>query len=310
MRVFVYEHICALGIGREPGSPEYSLFTEGRAMLSAITADFAAVPGVEVVTFPVGVPPDDHSATFSRLAASADWTLVIAPETGGELERLARLVLAVSGKLLGPSPDAIAIASDKIRLGNLWEEWGVPTPRIFRPDEAVTFPVVCKPRDGCGSEETYLVRTAEEFAALPSDPDRLVQEYVGVQSASVAFLVGPRQTIPLLPTFQHLSSDGRFRYRGGELPIPPDLAARAVTVGRRAVEAVAGLGGYVGVDVILGEQDVAIEINPRLTTSYVGLRALADTNLAAAILNVYVGRRTEVKWREGRVTFGTDGTIR
>lgn len=309
MRVFVYEHICALGIGREPGSPEYSLFTEGRAMLLAITADFSAVPGVEVVTFPNDVPPNDRSATFSRLAASADWSLVIAPETGGELERLARMVLAAGGKLLGPSPDAIAIASDKIRLGNLWEEWGVPTPRTFRADEAITFPVVCKPRDGCGSEETYLVRSVDELVALPPDPNRLVQEYAEGQPASVAFLVGPRQTIPLLPALQHLSSDGRFHYRGGELPIPPDLAARAVAVGRRAVEAVAGLGGYVGVDVILGERDVTIEINPRLTTSYVGLRAAAETNLAGAMLDVCAGREVEVRWRTGAVQWRADGSV-
>ena len=49
-----------------------------------------------------------------------------------------------------------------------------------------------------------------------------------------------------------------------------------------------GLSGYVGVDVVLGNdgRDWAIEINPRLTTSYVGLRALAGFNLAEAMLAV------------------------
>jgi predicted ATP-grasp superfamily ATP-dependent carboligase len=83
-RVFVYEHVTATGFGRDPASPEHSLFVEGRAMLSAVSADFAAVSGVELITFPDDAPPD----TFARLAASSDWTLVIAPETGGELERL------------------------------------------------------------------------------------------------------------------------------------------------------------------------------------------------------------------------------
>ena len=52
--------------------------------------------------------------------------------------------------------------------------------------------------------------------------------------------------------------------------------------------------GYVGVDLVLGREpdgseDVVIEINPRLTTSYVGLRAAARTNLAEAMWQVAQG---------------------
>lgn len=309
-RVFVYEHICALGLGRDSASPEHSLAVEGRAMLSAITADFAAVPGVEVVPFPDDVPPADHADTFARLAASADWSLVIAPETGCVLEELASRVHSPGGKLLGPSPVAVFMAADKATAGVLWESSGVPTPRSFSSLQEVRFPAVCKPRDGCGSEGVILIHSKDDLDALSRDPNRMAQEYVPGQPASVAFLIGPKQTIPLLPTFQHLSTDGRFRYRGGEAPIPPELAERAVRLGLQAIGCVPGLFGYVGVDLVLGERDVAIEINPRLTTSYVGLRSLAETNLAGAILDVCEGRTVEVKWRAGGVRWAADRTIR
>ncbi len=76
-----------------------------------------------------------------------------------------------------------------------------------------------------------------------------------------------RGPVALQPTFQLLSDDGRFKYEGGELPIPPTLAERAVSLASRAVECVPGLLGYVGVDLDLGEaedgsRDYAIEINP------------------------------------------------
>jgi predicted ATP-grasp superfamily ATP-dependent carboligase len=74
-RIFVYEHITAHGIGRDPASPEHSLHVEGRAMFDAIRADFAAIAGVEVLT---GGPED-----FAELAARGDWSFVIAPETDG-----------------------------------------------------------------------------------------------------------------------------------------------------------------------------------------------------------------------------------
>jgi len=137
----------------------------------------------------------------------------------------------------------------------------------------------------------------------------IVQEFVPGRAASVAFLCGPHEKLALLPTFQLLSDDGRFNYLGGELPIPDELAKRAVTLGRRAVECVQGLLGYVGVDLVLGDaadgsRDYALEINPRLTTSYIGLRALADFNIAHAMLRVAGGEDVmPPRWRPGRVRF-------
>jgi hypothetical protein len=178
---------------------------------------------------------------------------------------------------------------------------------------------VWKPQDGAGSTDTFLIRDRFELAqALAArDPKRpmILQEFVPGRAASVAFLCGPRGHVPLLPTFQLLSADGRFKYEGGELPIPPDLAERAVKLGRKAIECVEGLLGYVGVDLVLGDaedgaQDFAIEINPRLTTSYIGLRALADFNIAEMMLRVARGEAiSTLKWKPGRVRFKLDDMV-
>ena len=89
MRVFVYEHFTATGFGREPGSPQHAIYREGRAMRDALTADFAQLAGVKVLTF-----PDDAGrcspADILLLATGCDWTIVIAPELDGILtERVA-----------------------------------------------------------------------------------------------------------------------------------------------------------------------------------------------------------------------------
>jgi predicted ATP-grasp superfamily ATP-dependent carboligase len=142
----------------------------------------------------------------------------------------------------------------------------------------------------------------------------LIQRYVPGTAASVAFLIGPAGTVPMPPCFQHVSPEANFRYDGGEVPIPPALAVRAVALGLRAIGSVPGLCGYVGVDLVLGpdpaeNSDTAIEINPRLTTSYVGLRALADGNLARTLLAACDGEKpAPVGWKPGRVRFRPDGT--
>jgi predicted ATP-grasp superfamily ATP-dependent carboligase len=315
-RVFVYEHVTAVGLGRDPGSPEHSLHVEGSAMRAAVTADFAAVPGVDVLSFPDGLPESDIRPTFRELAGQADWSFVLAPETGGELERLTRLVLAARGLPLGSSPNAIALTADKLRLAEHWERAGVPTPRTWEPRSALprgepTYPLVLKPRDGAGSESTFLVRTPVEYAALlrQSAGPMIAQAHIEGRPASIAFLVGLAGITPLLPTYQLLSSDGRFKYEGGELPAEPQHAVQAIELGRQAVGCVPGLCGYVGVDLVLGERPVVIEINPRLTTSYVGLRAVAVRNLAGLMLAVCSGRAVEPEWRPGRVRWSAGGAV-
>ena len=53
-----------------------------------------------------------------------------------------------------------------------------------------------------------------------------------------------------------------------------------------------------------------IEINPRLTTSYVGLRALLDGNLAAAMMAVADGHQAELCWQSGPIQFEASGAVR
>jgi hypothetical protein len=124
----------------------------------------------------------------------------------------------------------------------------------------------------------------------------------------VAFLAGPAGAWPLEPCAQRLSADGRFTYLGGRLPLAPSLAARAAALGRRALAALPPAFGYVGLDLVLGDHpggrdDVVIEVNPRLTTSYVGLRAAADANLAEALLAAAAGERPALRFSARAIRF-------
>jgi tyramine---L-glutamate ligase len=302
-------------------------------MLAAVLDDLRQLPNVQPVTLLhaslAWEPPCEthrfkqgqQRERFFDLAGGADATLVIAPELHGQLLRWAGFVEQAGGRLLGSTLEAIGLTSDKALLGQWWQRHGVPTPAVARwqgSSQGLRFPAVLKPRDGAGSTATFLVRRPEEVPACLAqaeaeghDGDFVVQEFVRGKPASVAFLIGPTATVALLPASQQLSRDGRFHYQGGSLPLPVPLAERAVALGRRAVDAVAGLRGYVGVDLVLGaardgSQDFAIEINPRLTTSYLGLRMVADTNLAGAMLRVLGGEAPAIHWQTREVTFRPD----
>jgi predicted ATP-grasp superfamily ATP-dependent carboligase len=309
-------------------------------MLSAILTDLGRVPGVEVVTLlsPYANVPRagtrcrvirtaEEEAAFRDLARSADYTLVIAPELDDLLLTRCRWVEGSGGRLLGPSPAAVQLTGDKLALSQHLRQQEIPTPACLPvvpgiPMCPLPFPAVCKPCCGAGSLATFLVRNAEQWQrylesgrAEGWSGANLVQPFVPGQAASAAFLIGPSQSVALAPATQELSADGRFRYCGGRMPLPSPQAERIVSLAGRAVQAVPGLRGYVGVDVVLGDaadgnRDWVIEINPRLTTSYAGLRALARTNLADAMLRAVLGKEIpHLAWSDGPVRFRPDGTV-
>ena len=336
MRIFVYEYVTGGGLLADPRPPR-SLLREGAAMAATMAADFAALPGTQVtvlrdarwpeLTF-AGcrvVPVADAAAereAFQRLAAEADETVVIAPEFDGILRERCRLALACGGRVLGPDDAIIELASDKHRTAEHLRACGVAAPSGMaleageRPPRSFAYPAVWKRRDGAGSLDVRLLLSADEaeLAEHLGVPSRLERCLPGL-ACSVAWLCGPNGCHPLPPCRQHLSEDGHFTYLGGASPLPPPLAARAVELSRRAIQSLPRPRGYLGVDLILGEDaegrgDGVIEINPRLTTSYVGLRAVSRGNLAQAMLDAASGRAPALEFSSRRIEFSADGTVR
>lgn len=260
-----------------------------------------------------------HDEEVDRLAAEADATILIAPEFDGILSKLARRVTGVGGKLLSPSLEFIRVAANKQRTCDTLKAAGVPTsPGItLESDEPLPaefgYPAVLKPVDGAGSQDTYFIRDAYDKPPAYAWPRRL-ESYVEGMAASVAVLCGPAGRASLLPCRQRISEDGRMRYLGGELPLAAGFAERARSLAERAVAALPAAVGYVGVDLVLGRapdgsEDVVIEVNPRLTTSYVGLRAASRTNLAEAMLRVAEGQAPSIEFADRAIEFDASGNV-
>lgn len=335
MHIFLYEWITGGGLVEEPGPLPASLLAEGTAMLTALAADFVrlddtrvtvlrdmrldelALPGCEVV--------EVHSSThrldeFQRLASDADHTLVIAPEFDNILTNTLSHARQPGANLLAPSDEFVSLTTNKNLTAEQLASAGVPVPEacVLAPDEEklpteFVYPAVLKPVIGAGSQHTLLVSSPRDEPP-PYPWQRRLERFCPGTPASVAMLCGPTHRTLLPPCRQTLSTDGRFTYRGGALIHEPELARRATILADRAMEALPPALGYVGVDLVLGKagngsEDFVIEVNPRVTTSYVGLRAATDDNLAAALLENYAGRAASPRFRSERLDFSADGTI-
>ena len=120
---------------------------------------------------------------------------------------------------------------------------------------------------------------------------------------------GPSR-LPLTTNRQLVHTSFTFTYCGGSTPLEHPLAERAVDAALRTCRALPGLRGYVGVDLVLTESDaVLIEVNPRLTTAYLGARMAIDGNIAALALDACSGSLPSPPPPCRSVRFDTAGRI-
>jgi predicted ATP-grasp superfamily ATP-dependent carboligase len=311
--VFVYEALCGgSGIGLDELLP-CSLIGQGAAMLQALIDDFCQLPGCQVWSILDGRPgaeldldtdrlarclrvatTAEHDAAFMELVEQADAVLVLAPETGQLLLRLTRQVESATTLLLGPGSDWVAIAGDKLKLNHHLAAHGVPVPRCqaLRPGVEVNgsrdLPFVIKPRWGAGADGLQLIMDPQTVPDLGGQQQVLESFQPGLPVSVSALLL--KEGFQLLPAGLQTMDLESGSYHGGAIPLADPLERRATSLASLALDAMPVSRGFVGIDMVLGDDltgndDVVIEINPRVTTSYVGLRAATGVNLAKTILD-------------------------
>src|SRR3990172_7208369 len=122
MQIALYEYTCGGGLYALDSTDAHfaSLLPEGLAMLSALADDLARVAHVEVVIpWDVRCRPslaaslqrdtvrlveiassEKEREVLTSAAAGAQWTIVIAPESGGALQSRCQWVCTAGGRLL------------------------------------------------------------------------------------------------------------------------------------------------------------------------------------------------------------------
>ena len=331
MRLLLYEWCCSGGLhGPDAAavagnaSPA-GLINEGRLMLEAVAVDAVQLPGCELTVLidsrlpladrpriPAGsvgceVAGGEELAALIAAAQAADGVILVAPETAGVLtDRLARLEAAGLGdRIVGGPVDFVRAAADKQTTCTQLAAAGVPVPagRPLKAGEPLPadfrLPAVLKARDSAGCDGLQVINTSADFQR-PRGPARL-ETLVAGTPASLACLCGGGTIVPLLPLEQLFTAEGRLSFRGLR-PLNASLRQRAERLAVRAIAALAcGTGnhprGWVGVDMIMGPRadgrdDRVLEINPRLTTSFVGLSRGQPGGLVRPLLEQAAGRPT------------------
>ena len=333
MKIFIYEHVSGGGFADKPISP--SVLSEGFGMLRTIIADFKRAghnvitiidsrlaefdPPLEAK---IGAKISSYKEVQSAIdsfSQSADATYVIAPETNSALQSLVRTVEnAGSNSLNCPSKVIEQVTQKPILYKNL-KKLGLlaPQTKTFscsnriedltkEVQSSLDYPVIFKPVDGvsCGglslvNDNTQIAGAVEKIKNESPSDYFVVQEFIKGINASVSLLSTGIEVLPISLNEQYVKIETcvkSSKYEGGSTPLNNPLREKAFAAAEKIVRFYNGLRGYVGVDLILTQKEVTVmEINPRLTTSYIGMSKTMAFNPAEAILKAVLQKQLPPK---------------
>ncbi len=305
MKILAYEHITG---GAMVGDAHLSkLAPEGDAMLRALVDDLMQIPGVEVVVLrdarldsgPAASAYRVTSAgefwpTFHRALHAVDAVWPIAPEAGGVLEHITREILQAQRVLLGCRPEAVRVTTSKRATVEVLTRAGVAAIPVYGhidelpPDVG---PIVIKPDDGAGCQHTHLFdgrASLQRWLRSHGSAGMVFQPYLEGEARSLSLLACGGRARVMACNRQNIRVVGdAIEFRGVSVGAVADADQRYERLAGAIARALPGLWGYSGVDFIeTACGPVVLEVNPRLTTAYAGLRRANGLNAARLVLEL------------------------
>ncbi len=340
MNLLILEWICGGGCsGQKLPS---SILSEGYAMLQCFIADCKSA-GHTVTTFldprlAVFNPPNKADKTIliasqkefykkiAEISSLVDGVYVIAPESGQILENIVKTVEKTGGTSLNCKSETIKRVSNKMTTYETLKKLGFITPEsiLVNRNEKVNnincltknlgCPLVFKPLDGVSCGGLSVVKTEKDIrmalkkvAKESTSKQFIVQKQIIGKNASICVFSDGNKAVSVSLNQQFVTvatPEDESKYYGGRIPYNHTLEKQALKAAEKAVEALKGLEGYVGVDMVLTDKEpVVMEINPRLTVSYVGLQKAVNFNPAQAIINAKIEDKLPKKVKIKRNTF-------
>ncbi len=263
---------------------------------------------------------DNFFTKFKECVRKSKFCFIIAPEFLNTLFNLTKIAIDNDAVVLSVGLKGIILGSSKLKTYNFFKEKKICTPMTFlvpykqgrcdiefiiRKLNEFDAPIIMKPKDGAGAELIFYFETKDQIIKFfnqstdPLDPTRryILQEFVEGRDLSVSligknYLNTSSKSSPLIIGINHQNivinnSHHESKYLGGYTPVK-NWEDIAISLKQNFEKLnLSYLNGYYGIDFIQKQDGLLnfIEINPRLTTSYIGIRNVVDQNLMNIVLN-------------------------
>lgn len=279
------------------------LAPEGAAMLKTLKESFERI-GYTVLS------PEycrEFGDEIKRLGKKCSEGLVIAPDVC--LPRYTK-ILEDNCRNIGCNSFSVAICANKQRTTEILSSHGIDVPKTVTTGKRVI-----KEIKGCGA-------VGLRYVDEDPKPGEFSQEYLEGDHLSVS-MIGPRvvgetclyytgqKPLVLALNRQNImfANDGSIKYLGGMTPVNHPREEEIFEAAKNAVSYL-GCQGYIGVDfVVADDRIVVVDINPRPTTSIVGIARCMKEEISQVMLDASYGKNPEQIHLQGHAIFSADGMV-
>ena len=275
---------------------------------------------------------DNFIKVFKESVKECEFCFIIAPEFSNILYDLTKIASNNNKKILSVGLEGIVLGASKIKTFDLFRTSCLLTPQtyliplkktsidkdfIIHKMKKFMRPIIIKPNDGVGAESIFYFESEEQVnnffqkMYFKIDPERkyILQEYVEGKDLSVSLinysenrsqyaknpiLIGVNSQVV---DFKNQNYDSE--YFGGCTPTEnfAEISEEISDILKKMD--LSKFNGYFGIDFIRANDNKNlihfIEINPRITTSYIGIRNIIDYNLAELILCSFNNSKDEIQ---------------
>ena len=267
-------------------------------------------------------PEDDYLKIYTKCVKKSPFCFIIAPEFSKHLYNLTKIAKNLNKKILSIDLSGVWLGTSKLETYKYFIANKVNTPKsykiplkggkmdvdfILQKFEQFDCSLIMKPEDGAGSELIYHFTTKDQIlqlferakANLDIARSYIVQEFIDGDDLSISII--NRTTSEKINTMdqiilsinaqnvQNIDSNKDSLYLGGFTPVENYKVLKNKFEKILKSMDLTSFQGYFGIDFIKKADNSIyfIEINPRLTTSYIGIRNILDFNPLEFLFNQY-----------------------
>jgi len=262
---------------------------------------------------------DDYIKIYTECVKKSSYCFIIAPEFSNILYNLTKIAKDNKKTVLSVDLEGIWLGTSKLITYNFFLENKVNTPQtyaiplkkkfdlefVLQKFDTLSCPIIIKPEDGVGSESIFYFETKEQIIHFFEDSNEkldlsrnyILQEYIDGEDLSASIINSVCSKKPETMNLIILSINAqivKFKdsvndsiYLGGFTPvIDYELLKDSLEKILKNMD-LSSFRGYFGIDFIKKADNSIyfIEINPRLTTSYIGIRNILEYNPLEMIFN-------------------------
>ena len=301
MRIFILEYF----LSQEKNAIfKESFYKEGKQILISLIKSFTRIEGLKLSIYVnldnislvdnnfnnvdfIFSNSKNQGSYFEKLINldlnKCDYFLIIAPETNNLLYQITKIMESKNLNNLGCSSECIKKAANKWLLYNNFKNTSINLAESYLIGgndldlDRDFFPAVIKAKYSAGSE-LEILKSKKEFKNLNIEDykGQIIQKIINGVPGSLSIAANSNKLLILSFNKQLINLDN-FSYLGSTINYKFPEQYQLEQLADSIKKEYANLNGYFGIDFICNEKGVyLLEINPRITSSYIGLAKISN----------------------------------